>query len=251
MSCNTNYSKHISAEIEYHDKSARDIISTSKKDFIWQIPEKLIFIDQYFSKKKKRVMLDLGCGTAENIKRNVLPLLKKDDVYIGVDLSKKLLKIARKNVPGGIFINCPMRKVNLKRKINYLCFFGSLHHDENPEMTLIKLSKNLRAGGFIFMREPSDKAFTRGFGASPYEAGLGFKDLKRWLKKANCEIIEYHFLNTTLFRLSRKWLNKIGLHFWENFIFIWVLKTRIEILFEKFFPFSKGVDIFLVARKVK
>ena len=71
-------------------------------------------------------LLDLGCGPAENIKRNILPIMGEKDVYIGIDISKKLLVKARNNIPKGTFIRGAMENFNFKKNsADFVCFFGA------------------------------------------------------------------------------------------------------------------------------
>ena len=243
--------------MKYHEGNSVMIISSSKKDLIWQAPEKIIFIDKYLSRIKKNwVLIDFGCGTAENIKRNILPLMKKNDTYMGIDISGRLLTRAEKNIPNGIFINAPMAKANLTpHEADYLTFFGSLHHDENPQKTILKASSLLKIGGFAFLREPNEIAFKKGGGASPWEAGFNSNKLRSWLERAGFRIIEWHYLNTKPFHFLRKCLAKFRLGSWEKVPIFWKFKVIIELFMEKpikiFFKPWRGTDMFIVAKKVK
>jgi SAM-dependent methyltransferase len=249
-----NYSPHINEEKRYFNSNSKYFISLSKKDLIWQVPEKIIFIDRYINPLKKWSYLDIGCGSAENIKVNLLPLMKEDDIYMGVDISEKLLKKAKKNIPTGIFINKPMGSLKFdSNKFDYISFFGSLHHDEFPQKTLNTVSKFLKSSGFLFLREPNEKAFKKGCGASPHEGGFNPKELTGWLKQSGLEILEWHDLNTTPFHLLRKILSKVRLSKWERRRFIWKFKVNIEMLSENFIarhtPYLKGTDMFIVSKK--
>src|SRR6056297_493800 len=81
-------------------KKAREIINKNKKDwnkiakkfsntrkFLWPELEKL---DDYVKKGDK--IIDLGCGNGRLVKA-----FKKQISYVGIDLSKNLINIARKN----------------------------------------------------------------------------------------------------------------------------------------------------------
>lgn len=246
--------KHIIEERRYHDQNSAIICETSKMDLIWHVPEKMIFIDKYISKKNSWTLVDLGCGTAENIRRNLLSRIKETDTYIGVDISQKLLSIARKNVPQGKFLNLPMSNVVFPvNSVDYVTFFGSLHHDAEPKKTLTKTYSFLKKGGYIFLREPQDNAVKKGKGASPNEAGLNPILLRRWLNELNFKIIEWHFLNTRPFHLIRRILIKLRLKYWERVPLFWMIKVKLELFFEKilvFFPNQIGSDMFIVAKKI-
>lgn len=253
-SLNKNISEHTRRELEYHERRADFLIQRSQKDLIWYVPEGLIFFKRYLPLKKKWLMLDLGCGTAESIKRNVVSQMKRNGAYIGVDISKKLLTVAKKNVPDGIFINQTMEEVSFPKKtFDFICFLGALHHSEFPQKTLKRAMTSLKERGYIFLREPQEKAMKRGRGESPCEGGINPYELKKWLKKSGCKILEWHFLNTTPFHLARRFLIKLRLSKWEQKEFFWKIKVWSELFLEKFFIGSmnrlNGTDMFIVARK--
>jgi len=251
-----NFSNHIYKEELYHDRHAPLLIKSSTTDFIWVVQEKIIFIKKYVEKGKKRYWLDLGCGPAENIKRNILPFMNDQNIYVGVDISQNLLNKARKNIFNGIFIKKPMGSLELPYGVcDYVSFFGALHHDEFPKDTLIKVSSFLKKGGYLFLREPTDIAMKKGYGLSPCEGGINSDELRGWLKENNFKIIEWHFLNTKIFHFIRKILNKIKLRKWEEMEFFWKIKVRFEIIIEKLLENKllsslKGTDMFIVAKKL-
>lgn len=251
-----NFSTHVLDEMRYFDLNYRKYSSLSKKDLIWQVPEKIIFVDKYIDKNKSWSLLDIGCGPAENIKKNILPFLKKSDIYIGIDISKKLLERAKKNIPNGIFIHKPMGVLKFHpNEFDYISFFGSLHHDEFPEKTIGYVSKLLKYGGFLFLREPQEKAFKKGFGVSPHEGGIKPERLKEWLVHNDLKIIEWHYLNTIPFHFLRKILTKLRLSRWENYVFLWKIKVQLELFLEKrinnYLSCLMGTDMFIVAKKIK
>lgn len=248
------YSKHIEGEKCYFEHNYKYLIDRSKYDFIWSAPEKLIFIDTYLALKKDWVLLDLGCGAAENSRKNILPLINTETKYIGVDISKKLLKEAKLNIPTGYFYESPMGDLNIPNEsVDFVCFFGSLHHDEFPAKTIRKIAGFLRKNGIVFLREPQEKIMKKGFGESPYEAGINPKILKKWLTSAGFNILEWHYLNTMPFHFIRKVITRLGLGGLEKTEVFWTIKTRIELILEKFFigrlkPYE-GTDMFIVAQK--
>lgn len=251
----TRVSRHILDETRYHDKNAESFIEASKKDLIWQIPEEMVFT-KYLGQNKKWVLFDLGCGPAENIKRNVLPKMRKGDVYVGVDVSKRLLDRAKQNMPRGEFIQAPMGDLKMPREsVDYLSFFGALHHDEKPQRTLKKVVNFLKPGGYVFLREPQEKVMKRGCGASPHEGGLNPSELRGWLENSGLNIVEWHFLNTIPFHLLRRLLTKLRLSRWEEIAFFWKIKVWLELILERLFvgflTCLEGTDMFIVAQKPK
>jgi SAM-dependent methyltransferase len=247
-------SPHVSSEMEYHNQNAEKLIKTSKQDLIWQVPEKIFFIDQYLDNKSNWVWLDLGCGPAINIKRNLIPLIKKNDKYIGVDISDKLLSEAKKEIPKGIFIHSSMKKIEIeKESVDYVSFFGALHHEEKPEITIKFVSKLLKSGGYFFLREPHIKAFEKGKGSSPMESGFDPKILRKYLTDNGLQILEWHYSNTIPWHFFRRVINKLSLKQLENYVLFWQFKTRLELLLEGVFVGKlvrwQGTDMYIVARK--
>jgi SAM-dependent methyltransferase len=73
---------------------------------------------------KAKTLLELACGTGALLK----PLAKRYGVS-GLDLSKEMLKVARKEVPRGKFFYGDMARFNLHRKFDVvLCVFDSVNH---------------------------------------------------------------------------------------------------------------------------
>jgi len=251
-----NFSNHVYKEELYHDRHAPLLIKNSITDFIWIVQEKIIFIKKYVEKGKKWYWLDLGCGPAENIKRNILPLMSDRNIYVGVDISQNLLSKARENIFNGIFIKKPMGNLELPYGVfDYVSFFGALHHDESPKDTLKKVSSLLKKGGYLFLREPTEIAMKRGYGLSPCEGGIDSDELSGWLKENNFKIIEWHFLNTRIFHLARKVLNKVRLKDLERIEFFWIIKVYFELIVgklleNKLLSSLKGTYMFIIAKKL-
>jgi len=250
-----NFSNHIHKEELYHDRNAPLLIKSSVTDFIWIVQERIIFIKKYLKRRKKWCWLDIGCGPAENIKRNILSLMSDRNIYIGVDVSRNLLKKARENIFNGIFIKRPMGNLELPYGVfDYVSFFGTLHHDEFPKETLMKVSSLLKKGGYLFLREPTDIAMKRGCGLSPCEGGINPSELRKWLKENNFKIIEWHFLNTKIFHFARKILKKMRLKGLEKIEVFWKIKVFFELFLEKFLENNtcasiRGTDMFIIAKK--
>lgn len=251
-----DFSKHVHREELYHDRNAPLLIKSSVMDFIWIVQEKIIFIKKYVKRGEKWCWLDIGCGSAENIKRNILPLMNDQNIYIGVDISQNLLEKARENIFKGIFIKKPMGNLEFPYGVfDYVSFFGALHHDEFPKDTLKKVSFFLKKGGYLFLREPTDTAMKRGYGLSPCEGGINPDEFKKWLKENNFKIIKWHFLNTKIFHLARRVLNKVRLKKLERIEFFWIIKIYFELIIEKLLENKllsslRGTDMFIVAKKL-
>jgi SAM-dependent methyltransferase len=181
--------------------------------------------------------------------------MKKTDNYVGIDISKEMLKIARKNIPNGVFLKETMTSLKINDKFDYISFFGSLHHSPNPHFTLKNIVRFLKPDGYLFLREPSNKAFVKGNGLTLDEEGLDLVDLRNNLKKLGFYIVSFNTINSKNFNTIRRLLQRAHLSFWEKFIESWILKTKIEFFLQKILP-SKitdnfGLDFLIVARRVK
>lgn len=240
---------HENCERKYFDDNATKIIFESNNSAVWRIPEKIILLKNGYFPKNRWKFLDIGCGPAKNIKANLGKYFLKDNQYFGIDISSKLLKEAKKNLPKGNFIKSPMSLLKFSEdSFDLVSFFGSLHHDENPKRSLNLATKFLKKGGYLLLREPRVEAFAKGFGASPNESGLNSRELKKWLNDLNFSIINWYFLNTPFSHLIRRLLNKFWLKKFESSELFWVIMTYIEILLNKIKVYS-GYDMFIVARK--
>lgn len=95
-------------------------------------------------------ILELACGTGAVLK----PFSKIYDVY-GLDLSKEMISLARKNVPKAKLFNVSMTKFNLNKKFGViLCLFDSINHlisFSDWEKVFVNVEKHLDENGiFIF-----------------------------------------------------------------------------------------------------
>jgi SAM-dependent methyltransferase len=74
--------------------------------------------------KNAKSILELGCGTGNNIKK-----LSTDFNVTGIDFSKHMLKIAKKKVPDGKFYLKDIRNLNLKIKFDVIiCLYDTINH---------------------------------------------------------------------------------------------------------------------------
>ncbi len=100
--------------------------------------------------KPSSKILELGCGTAEN-----LAVFEKNYKLTGVDISEGMLRIARKKIPSGKFIQGDIADFDLKEKFDLIfCVYDTINHLENFNQwaSLFKsVKKHLNPNGiFIF-----------------------------------------------------------------------------------------------------
>jgi ubiquinone/menaquinone biosynthesis C-methylase UbiE len=98
-------------------------------------------------------LLDVACGTGLHLK-----YLKDDFSCTGVDISKNMLKIARKNAKGVIFKEADMKNLRLGKQFDViLCLLSSIGYAKTAaglEKTVQNFCKHLKKGGLALI-EPS------------------------------------------------------------------------------------------------
>ena len=103
-------------------------------------------------------LLDVGCGTGLHLK-----YLKDDFVCTGVDVSKSMLKIARKNVKGVTFKEADMKTMRLRKQFDVItCLLSSIGYVKTKvslEKTIQNFSKHLKKGGLVLIEPSHAKAF--------------------------------------------------------------------------------------------
>ena len=99
-------------------------------------------------------LLDVACGTGMHLKH-----LKDDFSCTGVDVSKAMLKIARKNAPGVTFKEADMKTLKLGKQFDVImCLLSSVGYVKNYaslKRTIQNFSKHLKKGG-VALIEPSN-----------------------------------------------------------------------------------------------
>lgn len=150
-----------------------DIIYRYKKynqesDFINKVIKK-------FLHKKKVSILDVACGTGNHLNH----LRKYGHELVGLDISRKMLSIAKRKNKGVKFFKRDMRRFNLKRKFDVvLCLFSSVLFckDKNELIkTLKNFNKHLNKGGLLIFDAPAKEKVNR------IAAGTSFIDKNKIL----------------------------------------------------------------------
>jgi ubiquinone/menaquinone biosynthesis C-methylase UbiE len=98
-------------------------------------------------------LLDVACGTGLHLKH-----LRDDFSCTGVDVSKSMLKIARKNAKGVTFKEADMKTFRLGKQFDVIvCLLSSIGYVKTAaslEKTICNFSKHLKKGGLALI-EPS------------------------------------------------------------------------------------------------
>jgi ubiquinone/menaquinone biosynthesis C-methylase UbiE len=107
-------------------------------------------------------LLDVACGTGLHVKH-----LKDDFSCTGVDVSKAMVRIARKNVKGVTFKVADMRNLKLGKEFDVVtCLLSSIGYAKtyaNLEKTIRNISRHLKKGGLTLI-EPchANSAYVKG-----------------------------------------------------------------------------------------
>jgi len=103
-----------------------------------------------YRKSEGKELLDVACGTGHH-----LEYLKDEFSCIGVDISNKILEVARKNVKGVVFKQADMTTLNLDKKFDVItCLFSSIGYVKtyrNLTKTVQNFSRHLKRGGVVLI----------------------------------------------------------------------------------------------------
>jgi len=106
-----------------------------------------------YLRSESNMLLDVACGTGLHLKH-----LKDDFSCTGVDISKAMLKIARKNAPGVKFKEADMKTLQLRKQFDIImCLLSSVGYVKtysSLKRTIQNFSSHLKKGG-IALIEPS------------------------------------------------------------------------------------------------
>jgi ubiquinone/menaquinone biosynthesis C-methylase UbiE len=108
---------------------------------------------RYLSSRKLQV-LEVGCGTGR-IYEQLVPRLLPDSAYTGIDLSERMLSIARQRWPAGIFVRGDGRALAVENDtVDYALAFEVLGHVLDVVPLLRELGRVARRG-FLFTAWPA------------------------------------------------------------------------------------------------
>jgi len=107
------------------------------------------FFLKYLNKYKCKKVLEIGCGSG-----NLAPFfLEKKYNYIGLDLYKEMLAIAKKIAPKAKFVQGDMRRFNLKQKFDAIIIpgrsFTYMTTNQDVMDALESIYKHLNKGGIL------------------------------------------------------------------------------------------------------
>ena len=111
-----------------------------------------------YSKTGGSTLLDAACGTGLHLR-----YLKDDFVCTGVDVSRSMVRIARKNVKGVTFKEADMKTMRLRKQFDIiLCILSSIGYVKTVsslEKTIRNFSSHLKKGGLVLIEPSHSKSF--------------------------------------------------------------------------------------------
>jgi SAM-dependent methyltransferase len=139
--------------------------------------------------RNKRYALDIGCGCSGRF----IDLLIGHGFHAeGIDLSQRMIELARQRHPNINFYQADLCEWNFPRKYDFISAWDSLWHIPLQEQApvLKKILRSLEPGGiFIFtmggLDEPGEKV-DDAMGPTMYYSTLGIPNILRLLAEAGC-----------------------------------------------------------------
>ncbi|MFA5934836.1 MAG: class I SAM-dependent methyltransferase [Candidatus Paceibacterota bacterium] len=116
-------------------------------------------IDRAFSflNDKNLNVMEIGCGNGRDAK-HILTYTKN---YIGIDISREMIKLSKKYLPKANFIIGDIEKINIPRGLDVVFAFASLLHlnYESFEKILNKFHKKINKDGIIYISLKYNKTY--------------------------------------------------------------------------------------------
>ncbi|NIS79813.1 MAG: methyltransferase domain-containing protein [Anaerolineales bacterium] len=142
-------------------------------------------------------VLDIGCGSGIPIARS---LVQRCDVT-GVDLSKEMIELAKKNIPEAHFIHADIMSIGLPDS-HYdavLAFYSIFHipREEHGEL-FRRIHRWLKVGGYLLatVSKESEVPYLEEdfFGVTMYWSHYGLEDYESMLGDAGFNLLEKRFV---------------------------------------------------------
>ncbi len=138
-------------------------------------------------------ILEIGCGTAHRSKY----FINKGYSYVGLDISKSMIALAKKHYPSTKLIVGDVRNLKLKRKFDAVIFLGkgSIYLNTNKEiMDALKSIKKVMDKGLIII-----DSFNASFIIPNFRTNV------KWSKKISDKIITRKSKNTLNLKTGWTW----------------------------------------------
>ncbi len=204
--------KHTKLAAEFYD----EIIDLHHDEFNYKWIQYNKWLDLLASKLEKGAsIIDLGCGNGRAVKY----LIDKGFNGIGVDVSEKMLELARNHIPKGKFFNTDFNELDFNEgSFDAVISFFALNHIPKDEFKKVMLSsKNiLKKNGLLLlgMVKGDSEGFWKGFYGTNmelYGSSYSKKELTDILKSIGFEILKVgvehfkgkHFEEDDIYILAR------------------------------------------------
>lgn len=239
-------------EEQHHDAVASFYTKRRLTDFIWEVPEEL-FLFRRIGWQPEWKIVDMGCGPAVSVFRYLRKSNFESKYYTGVDISREMLKQAKKNIPDGTFIHADIETVSLPHaSYDVLLSLGALHHSLDHKKTLKHWVSLVKPGGYLLLREPTIDAFRRGEGESPEEQGVEMHVIRESLIVNRCKIVSEIYFNCQVFHFINRVFNRILGNVWRETKWLWYPVVLFDALVSTtipFVPYCKGLAVAIIVRK--
>ncbi|NCN98647.1 hypothetical protein COU62_01760 [Candidatus Pacearchaeota archaeon CG10_big_fil_rev_8_21_14_0_10_35_219] len=145
-------------------------------------------------KIKKGVLIDLGCGTGIT----TIPWIKKFDKVIGIELSKPMLKEAKKKSTKVKWVNQEIVNLKIKERADVItCHFDVLNHilrKEDLQKVFNNIYELLNSGGLFIFDMMSPESFVwlkkKRKTSQISEESYSKEEVKRMLEKVGFKILK-------------------------------------------------------------
>ncbi len=179
--------------------------------------EKLHSLIQQYKKSDGNALLDVGSGTGSHISQ-----LKQYYAVEGLDVSREMLRIARKKHPDIVFHHGDMTSFKLQRQFDIItCLFSAIGHVETKtrmRRAVRNMASHVRAGGIAIV-EPwiTPENFQEGNVGANYVDKSKLKIARINISKVRGAVssLEYHYLIGTPKRIVHI-VDKARLGLWTS-----------------------------------
>jgi ubiquinone/menaquinone biosynthesis C-methylase UbiE len=187
---NVTDNSHETLVKEYFDKHAEDWHAVYlAKDFLsLEMQQRLRYVCNYIDTiglKRGARVLDLGCGAGFTS----LQLLQRGCIVTGIDISEKMLDVARKNCSHfGPERNITFHLGNAEQlylqdaSFDAVIALGLLEYTERDGRALHEMTRILKLGGYLILSVPNRFSFSSI--NIPFNCIFNSKQLALWIKKS-------------------------------------------------------------------
>lgn len=173
---------------KWYDKVGENCLKYYKKS---QITELILLKKLIKNLPKNSLILDVGCGAGFPVDKF---LSEKGFRIIGIDISKEMIKKAKKNVPEAKFKIMSMYnlKFPVKKFDAIICFFAILHLEKKKVLNVFKkFNKILNKDGYLLfsVNKGNHEGYYKFFDEEVYFSAYTKKEIKHILRKSNFKIV--------------------------------------------------------------